>query len=95
MGNCSCGCGLQDNQINFDNEPQISQEDLLNNIKSTLDNSIVSIELISLDEFDQILNSFPNVDELLEEYKLKYRNNLKKIYLPLINQSQLKQKKKI
>ena len=71
MGNCSCVKNPEDSQIIFQKEIKLNQEELLNNIKSSLDESIIFVEPISFEEFEQILYSFPNVKELFEEYNSK------------------------
>ena len=71
MGNCSCINNNPEKQFVFENEPKINQEEILGKIKARLDDAFISIEPISLEEFDKVLYSFPNAKELLEEYKPK------------------------
>jgi hypothetical protein len=78
MGNCSCVNHPPESQFVFDQEQNLNQAEILEKIKSKFENSFISIEPITLEEFDKILFSFPNVKELFEEYNPKFQEALAK-----------------
>lgn len=74
MGNCSCvNNNIPEKQFVFESEPvvNINQEEILGKIKATLEDTFISIEPISIEEFNKALDSFPQAKELLEEYNPK------------------------
>lgn len=73
MGNCSCVNHTPESQFVFDQEQNLNQAEIIEKIKSKYENSFTSIEPITLEEFDKILFSFPNVKELFEEYNPKFQ----------------------
>ena len=78
MGNCSCINNNPEKQFIFDENSKINQEDIFEKIKLKFENSFLSIEPISLEEFDKILYSFPNTKELFEEYNSKFQEAVQK-----------------
>ena len=73
MGNCSCVNHTPESQFIFGQEQNLNQAEIIEKIKSKYENSFTSIEPITLEEFDKILFSFPNVKELFEEYNPKFQ----------------------
>ena len=70
MGNCSCINNIEP-QVSFPIDLKINQDELLNNIKLKFQNSDLSVESITDEEFNNKLLSFPKAKDLLEEYNLK------------------------
>ena len=87
MGNCSCiGTPIEkNNQYIFYENQKVDEGELINNIKSKFENESISIDPINIIEFEEKLNSFPNVNELFEEFNTQIFNQSQK---NLINPNQ-------
>ena len=71
MGNCSCINNTPEFEKIFQDDKKINLEEVLSEIKNQLKDAYISIEPFDKEEFDKILESFPNSKELLDEYNTK------------------------
>ena len=79
MGNCSCiaPASEKQNQFIFE-EPKMTEEEFINNIKTKFENQNISIEPFDIKEFEEKLNSFPNANKLIEEFNTQIFNQSQK-----------------
>lgn len=85
MGNCSCIHNTPELEKIFQEDKKMNLDEIITQIKTQLKDIYISVEPFSQEEFDKVLNNFPNSKELLEEYNTKIIEPSQK---ELINTSQ-------